>query len=215
MDEIASYKSAVDYLNLIFDLLNEAFFENTLSKPTITIQSTPRAYGHFTLNDDTWISKNGNSHEINIGAGTLARPIKNTCATLMHEMCHYWNYINGIQDCSRGNTYHNRKFKDAAEAHGLIVEHDDKYGWSHTEPNEVLQSFINENALQDILINRNEMPQLQVTGKGSQNGAPFSGTAPKTSSSRKYICPSCGNSIRATKKVNIACMDCNEQMVEI
>lgn len=38
----------------------------------------------------------------------------------------------------------------------------------------------------------------------------------KKSSTRKYICPKCGLSIRATKVVRIACMDCgNIQMEEV
>ena len=115
MKELTTYNRVAGYLNKIFDLLNEEFFESALSRPTITIQSTPKAYGHFSLRDDTWISKNGMSHEINIGAGTLSRPIENVCATLLHEMVHYYNHIHGIQDCSRGNTYHNKRFKTAAE----------------------------------------------------------------------------------------------------
>ena len=73
MKELTTYNRAAGYLNRIFDLLNQEFFENTLSRPTITIQSTPKAYGHFSLRDDTWISKGGAFHEINIGAGTLVR----------------------------------------------------------------------------------------------------------------------------------------------
>lgn len=89
MKELTSYNRVAGYLNKIFDLLNSRFFESKLSRPTITIQSTPKAYGHFSLRDDTWIFKNGCSHEINIGAGTLARPIESVCATLLHEMVHY------------------------------------------------------------------------------------------------------------------------------
>lgn len=51
MKELTTYNRAAGYLNQIFDLLNERFFENELSKPVITIQSTPRAYGHYTLYD--------------------------------------------------------------------------------------------------------------------------------------------------------------------
>ena len=29
-----------------------------------------------------------------------------------------------------------------------------------------------------------------------------------------YICPKCGNSVRATKDVNIACLDCDMQMMK-
>ena len=59
MKELTSYNRVAGYLNKIFDLLNREFFESALTRPTITIQSTPKAYGHFSLNKDTWISKLG------------------------------------------------------------------------------------------------------------------------------------------------------------
>ena len=213
MKQLTSYNRVAGYLNKIFDLLNEEFFENELSRPTITIQSTPRAYGHFSLREDTWVSKLGGTHEINIGAGTLARPIEEVVATLLHEMVHYYNYERGIQDCSRGNTYHNRKFREEAERRGLIVEHSDKYGWSHTSPSDLLLDFVLENDLSDILINRNEFSGFQMGGTGTHSGTLITPTA-KKSSSRKYICPCCGTSIRATKKVNIGCLDCGVPMIE-
>ena len=171
----------------------------------------PRAYGHFSLREDTWVSTLGGTHEINIGAGTLARPIEEVAATLLHEMVHYFNHENGVQDCSRGNTYHNRRFKEAAEAHGLTVQHSDKYGWSRTSPSDALLDFVLENGLTDILISRNEYSGFQITGTGTHSGTPA--TPPRPSSTRKYICPCCGNSVRATKAVNIACMDCDMQMI--
>ena len=212
MKQLTSYNRVAGYLNKIFDLLNETFFENELSRPTITIQSTPRAYGHFSLREDTWVSKLGGTHEINIGAGTLSRPIEEVVSTLLHEMVHYFNYERGVQDCSRGNTYHNRKFKEA-ERRGLIVAHSEKYGWSHTSPSDLLLDFVLENDLSDILINRNEFSGFQMGGTGTHSGTPITPTA-KKSSSRKYICPCCGTSIRATKKVNIGCLDCGVPMIE-
>lgn len=212
MKQLTSYNRAAGYLNKIFDMLNEEFFESALSRPTITIQSTPKAYGHFSLREDTWVSKLGGTHEINIGAGTLARPIEEVAATLLHEMVHYYNYLNGIRDCSRGNTYHNRRFKEAAEARGLRVSHSDKYGWSHTEPGEELLDFVLANGLTDILISRNEFSGFRITGTGTHSGT--AGALPvKKSSSRKYICPCCGMSVRATRTVRIACLDCAEEMV--
>lgn len=198
MNELSTYSGAVDYLNRIFDLLNERFFEHSLSKPTITIQSTPKAYGHFTTKKNTWISNSGATHEINIAAGALARPIEEVTATMLHEMVHYFNFVQGKNDCSRGGKYHNLTFKKTAEAHGLIVSHDDKYGWCRTKPSDILLKFIQENNLTDIQIHRNE-----------QNTA----SKPKKSSSRKYACPCCGISVRATKEVNIACLFCMKTMV--
>ena len=211
MKELTSYNRVAGYLNKLFDLLNEEFFESELSRPTITIQSTPRAYGHFSLRNDAWVSKLGATHEINLGAGTLARPIEDVVATLLHEMVHYYNHVNGIKDTSRGYTYHNRRFKDAAEARGLLVSHSDTYGWSHTEPGEALLDFVLANGLTDILINRNESMGYRITGTGTHSGG--ISVTPKTSSTRKYLCPCCGMSVRATKVVRVQCMDCDEPLV--
>ena len=212
MKETIKTSRTAGYMEKIFRALNSRYFDSQLEEPVITIQSTPRAYGHVTV-AKAWARADGERrHELNIGAGTLARPIEEVAATLLHEMVHYFNYKNGVQDCSRGNTYHNKKFKAAAEAHGLTVTHSDKYGWSHTAPGEALLDFILENGLTDILINRNEYGGFQVTGTGTHSGT---GTTPprRPSSTRKYICPCCGNSVRATKTVNIACLDCDVQMV--
>ena len=38
MKELTSYNRAAGYLNKIFDLLNARYFENALSRPTITIE---------------------------------------------------------------------------------------------------------------------------------------------------------------------------------
>ena len=214
MKQLTSYNRVAGYLNKIFDLLNERFFENALARPTITIQSTPKAYGHFSLQADTWVSTIGATHEINIGAGTLARPIELVVATLLHEMVHYYNYVNGVQDCSRGNTYHNKVFKKEAEARGLIVERSDKYGWSKTSPSDTLLEFVLDNDLTDILLNRNEFTSFQIPGTGTHNGGlDLTINTKKKSSTRKYVCPCCGMSVRATREVHIACMDCGEQMI--
>ena len=209
MKKLTSYNRAAGYLNRIFDLLNEEYFENELTRPVITIQSTPRAYGHFSLRDDTWVSVTGNSHEINIGAGTLARPIEEVVTTMLHEMIHYLNHLHGIQDCSRGGTYHNKRFLKACLERDLVVTHSDRYGWSHTAPADGLLEFVLKNDLTDILLSRNEFGSSFGVGlgAGSNNGS-GSITPVRTSSSRKYACPCCGMSVRATKAVRVACIEC-------
>ena len=211
MKQTVKTSRAAGQLEKMFRELNKHYFAGKLPEPIISLKKTPSAYGHITCSK-VWQAGGENKYEINISSATLDRPIEETASTLLHEMVHYYNYEMGVQDCSRGNTYHNRRFKEAAEAHGLCVEHSDKYGWSHTSPSEALLDFIIENGLTDILINRNEFYGFRVTGTGTHSGT---GTTPppRTSSTRKYICPCCGNSVRATKIVNIACLDCAEQMI--
>ena len=131
-------------------------------------------------------------------------------------MVHYYNYIMGIQDCSRGNTYHNCRFKQAAEQRGLIVTHSDTHGWSHTSPSDHLLDFVIDNGLTDILLNRNDGAGFFIGKTGTHSGGvEIVSKPPRTSSTRKYICPICGMSVRATRTVRIACIDCDEQMIEV
>ena len=98
MKEITKTSRLAGQLEKLYRLLNESFFDSVLEMPVITIQSTPRAYGHYTL-FDAWNVKGEGRKEINVGAGTLDRSIEEVAATLLHEMVHYLNYKNGIQDC--------------------------------------------------------------------------------------------------------------------
>ncbi|NCE66028.1 hypothetical protein D1159_15940, partial [Pseudoflavonifractor sp. 524-17] len=75
----------------------------------------------------------------------------------------------------------------------------------------ILVENVSTNIDKIILINRNEYGGFQVTGTGRHSGTNTT-PPPRPSSTRKYICPCCGNSVRATKTVNIACLDCDTQM---
>lgn len=212
MKQLTTYNRVAGYLNRIYDMLNEEFFENQLSRPTITIQSTPRAYGHISVSSSAWVSKNGSTRELNLGAGTLNRDISKVCTTLIHEMCHQYNMdIAHRSDCSRGGTYHNRVFKQTAESHGLIVSKHPTYGYSITEPSDRLLEWLLTTDLVDIQIYRNESFGIRVPGVGTHDSYGTVGTARK-SSSRKYQCPCCKLSVRATKVVRIKCVDCDTEL---
>ena len=215
MKQLTTYNRAAAYLNSIFDSLNDRYFESALSRPVITIQSTPRAYGHFTLYDAWSVDGDKGMREINIGAGTLSRPIENVVATLLHEMVHYWNDQHGIKDCSRGGTYHNKKFKVLAEACDLHIDHHPTYGWSITMPTDALVEFCLENGLTEIRLCRNDFVPLQIPGSGTHTGTNTGTEAggKKPSSTRKYVCPCCGLSVRATKSVNVGCLDCDTPLI--
>ena len=208
MKQLTEYNRVSGYLNKIFSMLNETYFENTLSKPVITIQSTPKAYGHVTVSK-VWTSEGEERHELNIGAGTLSRPIENIVATMLHEMVHLWNMVNGIKDTSRGYSYHNTKFRDEAVKRDLVITHSDRIGWSHTEPSDKLIEWCLENELEEIRITRHDGVRSILPPAGGKTGTQTGGAiTKKPSSTRKYACPECGQGIRATKDVNLICGCC-------
>ena len=216
MKEIVKTSRLAGQLEKIFRMLNNDFFDGVLDMPVITIQSTPRAYGHYSVVPIWTINGEELKHEINVGAGTLDRDIDYTVATLLHEMCHMWNdTVRNISDVSRGSTYHNKFFREAAETHGLKCSRSEKYGWSRTEPSNDLIEWILNNNIQEIKMNRQEPFGVCVVGgsnAGSKTAISVGGTSP-SNHSRKYTCPCCGNSVRATKQVNVICGDCLEKMI--
>lgn len=217
MKETTKTSRTAGYLEKIFRALNKDSFAGELEEPIITIQSTPTAYGHVTV-AKTWKRKDDWRHELNIAADWLERPIENVVATMIHEMVHLYNIQQGIQDCSRGGTYHNKKFKEEAEKHMIRVEKHDKYGWTLTSPTDELLEYIMDKGWEDIDMGRGCLFGLlggKDTGKPGKPGTGPQGSAdgqeqPKKGSSRRYQCPGCKAIVRATKDLHIVCGSCNQ-----
>lgn len=196
-------KVVIAELHRAFKMFNENLFEGKLPEPAILIQS--RGNKKLTLG---WCSvqkiwKNEKTeeekYEINLVAEGLNRGIYPVMTTLLHEMVHLYNLVNGIKDVSRGNTYHNMKFKNTAEAHGLIIEHADKIGWSVSKLQGTTMNLIDSYEFDEAVFS---LGRRDLDSEGDEK------PKKKKSSSRKYYCPECGISIRASKDVNILCGDC-------
>ena len=218
-------KNMQEVLEYGFEVLNKVYFNNELPPIVISIMSSPKSNGHFTCGK-VWRAEETLMHEINISAEHLDRPIENIMATLQHEMVHYYCQINGISDTCQYGRYHNGNFKREAEARGLMISRANGIGWSVTQPSESFIEVLKEHGIEKpIDINRDGLAVdiagiLGILGKGGNDGNGVAGTQtiqPKypKQSTRKYQCPCCGNSFRATKEINVLCMDCNEQYVVV
>jgi len=218
MKKLSNYQRVSQYLVKIFKFINEEYFDNVLDVPTITIQSTVGAYGHVSV-QKIWHNNEVATHELNLSADYMNRPIESIVATLIHEACHLYAMQVGIKDTSNNGVYHNKRFKQLAEDRGLAISQHKKYGWTLTEPTEQTLDFCISNGLEEIQIVRESSFSLGgLFGGKSGNGSDgnFGGrTIPKPSSTRKYICHCCGNSFRATKNINAICGDCNIPFVLI
>ena len=192
------------YLGKLYDHINAELFGGELVKPVITVQTDERNKTNGWWSQGKVWRENADDdgeHELNITAQQLHRPINEIAATLIHEMCHQYATCHELKDTSRSGNYHNKLFRKIAETHGLKVECVAKIGWSHTTLTDETATMITEFAAANppTVIYRIPVMKYQIT---------------KNTSTRKYICPICGQSVRATKRVNIMCMDCNAPMVE-
>lgn len=214
------YAECAGYLKNIYNLVNRDWFEGALPDVTVTVMERSGTYGHFSLNE-CWLGQGKQYHELNIAAGGLNRNIENVTATIIHESVHLYCFINGIKDVSSRGMYHNLRFKEEAEKRALIITKHPIYGYTLTEPSEQLLQWCKEQRLHNIDLVRIDTPYATGKGTGGDgnngdgNNGFDKGKQKRKSSTRKYQCPNCHLSIRATRTVRIQCMDCEKQMEEL
>lgn len=208
MDTNASLKLVVEKLEKMFQIFNDKFYDGKLQTPVIAVNADNAGGALGWCSVQRCWKKEGTDgyHEINITAEYLTRPFKDVCATMLHELVHLWNIQNDVKDTSRGFSYHNKTFKLVAEEHGLLIDKDEKHGWTKTSLQEDTKTFI------DTTWGTETGFELYRTG-GLRTGTETAKGKSK-SSSRKYVCPMCQTIIRATKEVNVRCGDCNVDFEE-
>lgn len=196
-------------LNRAFSFFNKQFFNDSLQTPIIVIQTNGRhknVLGWCTTNK-VWNNNQGSKsfYEITICAEHLNRPIEKLIGTLLHEMVHLSNLQNNIKDVSRGGSYHNKKFKEIAEQHGLIIDFDKRIGWSLTTLKPSVLPLIKKlNLNTDAFEIARREPSIEKDDENEDDETKET----KKSSMRKYVCPCCKTIIRATKDVNVVCGIC-------
>ena len=184
----------------LFTILNRLYFDDSLPKPVITVQSTPKAYGHCTTKK-IWESETDAMYEINVGAEYINRSVEEIAATMCHEMVHLYCIVNNIADTCQNGRYHNKTFKAEAEKRDLHIEYNRTIGYSITTPTEALKNKIAEAGIQlDVKFARQVMHGVTRVA----------GAKP-----RKYVCPICGQTVRSTAELNLVCGDCMTAMEEV
>ena len=205
---MASLEKTISALNSLFALFNDHWFGGTLTSPVIVVQSHGKMKNTlgWCTTKKIWrdVNTNDEFYEITVCPEFFDRTIHEICGTLQHEMVHLYHLQNGIQDCSRGNTYHNRRFKEKAEACGLVVEHYVQYGWAITKPSLETIDYIDSLGLNKADFSLERQRTLTLPGGGGKTRGKW----------HKLVCPSCGCFVRSTKEVHIACLDCKQQMIE-
>ena len=201
---VEQYKETIDYISKAYDYFNEKLFEGALIKPVLTINPDVKNKADGWLTDEKLWKENendGGMYELNVSAQFLNRAFSDVAATLIHIMCHQWAKSNGFQDTARSGSFHNKLFKEIAEDHGLNTEYVHGRGWATTTLKEssakLVDEFLEKHPqkliYREMLIKPKRVRDVSI---------------------RKYVCPYCESSVRATKAVNVVCGDCNQKMQE-
>ena len=133
--------AVTDKLVEAFEFFNQEL-ESNLDTPVFTLipnRGRQSYYGWYWAN--RWKDGKKSLPEINITADTLKRSVEDVCETIIHEMAHYKNNVNNVEDCNR-NQYHNKHFKKMAESFGLKVERMKNKGYARTSLDEKANNLV-------------------------------------------------------------------------
>lgn len=107
-------------LQQAFDHFNAALFDAQLRACLITLQRQNRTAGYFSL--ERFVNAHGEmTDEIALNPSYFGiRPIRDSLSTLVHEMCHLWQYQHGKPG---RRAYHNKEWAEKMEEIGLMPSH--------------------------------------------------------------------------------------------
>jgi hypothetical protein len=201
-------------LVVLFRFANDCFYEGKLPSDEleVTVQAGKGSALGWFVPDKVWKDKSGvHKYEINMSAEFLLYGgIERIVSTLLHEMAHFYNEIHGIKDVS-SHQYHNKKFKDTAEKHGLNVEKDDKRGFSVTSLNSVALDWLSSLEFRrDIFtISRGNFEGFEG-GEGDSDADEQPKKKRKGSKLKKWSC-GCTNIRVGAGDIDITCNKCKEK----
>lgn len=190
----ANPQPALIYLNSITSVLIKDLFKSSVEMPTISIEKLRSGFS-TSSREKTWVSEDESRYCLTLNSDLLNKEIEVIVTAILHELCHLYCVQHNIREVSRGATYHNKRFKEVANKVGLEVKYNGSDGWEETTPSNQLIEYIGKAGW--VRLPMSTINNRKVGSRGNV---------------RKYQCPCCGNSVRATKEVNIICGDCMVKM---
>jgi len=179
-------------LERIYDVL-AVEFKIKHQRPIITVQSKGRQKVLGWHWKDKWEKGKKTIDEINICAEELNN---NPIETLVHEMVHYSNTCENIEDCNT-QQYHNKAFKVRAESYGLNVEKDGRHGWGLTSLSENLNKILAKIKPNESTFKLYRKAHLTMTAPTKM---------------KKYRCEC--TTIRCATYLSAKCLKCNQEFTE-
>lgn len=187
----------------LFNAINKNVFNSQIPDVSVVVSMSTKPYVHFVPE----------SFHLACSTGLLLMSDVELLNAFLREMIHIYDYvILKVSDRSRGGTYYNKRFAHTARIFNIPVERNDRYGFQITSELSASEIIGNRRLLHCLASMRSMIFPEEISSQLSSTDNKHQ-TTPYPNA-RRYVCPKCGTIVRATKKVNILCGDCNIAMVE-
>lgn len=193
----------------LYNYYNAELFAGKLPECMINMSRKKNSHGFFA--PARWSDSKGNIvHEISLNPDSLAREDIRWHSTLVHEMCHLWEEVNGF---ASKYAYHTIRWADKMEEIGLMPSSTGQPGGKRTgqrmthyilDGGMFKESFDNLAAGASDKIKTPYAPRVrpEVT-------MTIAGTKSKSGVKVKYTCE-CGNNVWGKENLFITCDECEK-----
>jgi len=199
-DRAQSVKTLIDSENTrlcrIFIFFNSLLFNDELEIPVFRIfKDATRGHRGGSFAPNYWKEAGSErvTSEIALDPDSLDLPIHELAEIMLHQMIHHRNRQKGLVDIDR-EKYHNETFRKQAEAHGLMCEYTDKFGWGTTKlDGKTMESVTNalDCGLPCLKRNRKKAGSSSTASKKSLSTCPICNFSIPNKTEHPLICSVC------------------------
>lgn len=190
-------------LQRLFNFFNAELFGGSLPNCLLNLSRKSKAMGFYS--PDRWSTTDEDNKvivdEISLNPDFLHISQKEYCQTLVHEMCHLWQYKNGKPTPG----YHNKEFAAKMEEVGLMPSHTGKPGGKKTGKR-MADYAIEGGAFEFAYAKLVACDLLPFVAKPDLEKK----KAQKKKNKIKYTCPQCQANAWGKPGLMIACGECSE-----
>jgi predicted SprT family Zn-dependent metalloprotease len=204
--------STYDEWQTAFDFFNAVIFDAELPEVIITLDNKgKRILGYF--HAERYINTNGELTDcLSMNPTCIKdRPLIIVFATLVHEMCHIWDYhTNG----GSNRAYHSAVWADKMESIGLMPSNTGEPGGKRT--GQKMCHYIIDGGLFEEMATRFIETNYGISWADRTIELDEPDEKPekkKVKSKNKYTCPGCGANVWGKPDLQVACLECQELFV--
>lgn len=205
LEQFRKYQAAYDYFN-------HTLFGGKLAPCLLVFRDGKRkkdliVLGHFAW--DRWANADGvTCHEISLNPECLHRPLVETMATLVHEMCHQWQQDHGTPPRAG---YHDREWAGKMTEVGLIPSDTGEPGGKQT--GQRMTHYVERGGAfrKAFEAMPDDIALPWVTGGLEPAAKP---EPAKNKNKVKYACTGCAANVWGKPGLSVVCGECEEPFTE-
>lgn len=194
-------------LQAAYDFFNAKFFDSRLPKVFFTIDwHNKKSNGYFCphklVNKEDAEAK-AKASVIALNPDYLARDVYEVLATLVHEMCHVWEFEEFIKDPYKLTSYHSKRFEKRLSECNLkaVINNKSRSSCSTVIPDDGIFKGI-----ADEYLKTKEFLSIAST-KGDKKA--------KAKNKTKYVCTGCETNVWGKAGLNLHCNECDMDFEEV